>query len=224
MAVLSALAFVCSRGCVTIRLGVTRPLRGANRHASLATIVATKSIADADLARRIAAGTADKEAAAELCRRFGHRIRLYGLRHLRSDAMADDLVQQVLVLAIENIRNGRLREPERLASFILGSCRMIARDARRGEVRRERLLEQYGIPTEVAPEPTDPLDLKRLRHCLEELPPRERTIVILTFYADRSGDEIATDLSMTLGNVRVVRHRAVGHLQKCMGAQEMEPS
>jgi len=50
---------------------------------------------DAHLAVRIADG--DPDAEAEMCRRLGPRIRLYGLRHLRSSAAADDLVQQVLL-------------------------------------------------------------------------------------------------------------------------------
>jgi RNA polymerase sigma-70 factor (ECF subfamily) len=187
-------------------------------------MMAAEGIADAELVRRIGTGTSDSEAEAELYRRFGRRIRLYGLRHLRSDVMAEDLVQQVLVLAIESLRHHRVREPERLASFILGSCRMVARDTRRCEARRQQLLEQYQIPTEVTLEPTARLDLERLRGCVEKLPPRERTVVILTFYGERSGDEIAADLSMTLGNVRVVRHRAVGHLQECMGVQDVGTS
>ena len=183
--------------------------------------MAAEEIADAELVRRIGAGTRDNEAEAELCRRFGPRIRLYGLRHLRSDAMAEDLVQQVLVLAIESLRHHRVREPERLASFILGSCRMVARGMRRCEARRQQLLEQYPIPAEVALAPTAQMDLERLRGCVEKLPPRERTVVILTFYGERSGDQIAADLSMTPGNVRVVRHRAVGHLRECMGLQDV---
>jgi len=174
-------------------------------------------MADADLARRIAAR--DARAEAELVRRFAHRVRLYGLRHLRDEALADDLVQQVFALAIESLRQGRLREPERLASFLLGSCRMIARDQRRGERRRERLLVQYGVEEETT-DGVSALDLERLRGCLERLPPREQTVVVLTFYGERSGDEIAADLSMTPGNVRVVRHRAMGHLQECMGVGE----
>ena len=47
-------------------------------------------LSDADLAQRIAAG--HREAEAEVCSRMGPRIRLYGLRHLRSAAAADDLV------------------------------------------------------------------------------------------------------------------------------------
>jgi RNA polymerase sigma-70 factor (ECF subfamily) len=191
------------------------------RTVELGSLVLTDEISDAALAQRIAR-TADGEAEAELCRRFAHRIRLYGLRHLGSDAMADDLVQQVLVLAIESLRDGRVREPERLASFILGSCRMVTRDARRASARRERLLERFSISVDVDPERPAALDLQRLRACIEKLPSRERTIVLLTFYADRLGEEIASELSMTLGNVRVVRRRAVEHLQACMGVGQVD--
>ena len=38
-------------------------------------------MSDAALAQRVAEG--DREAEAEVCRRMGPRIRLYGLRHLR---------------------------------------------------------------------------------------------------------------------------------------------
>jgi RNA polymerase sigma-70 factor (ECF subfamily) len=176
-----------------------------------------------ELARRIAAGRADRSATeGELFRRFAPRIRLYGLRHLRDEAAAHDLVQQVLVLAIESLRDGRVREPDRIASFVLGSCRMIALDAKRGERRRELLLERHWMPPEPAPEQSAPLDLERLRGCLERLPPREQAVVLLTFYGERDADEIAGELAMTKGNVRVVRHRAVGHLQECMGVRESE--
>src|SRR5262245_35138548 len=100
---------------------------------------------------------------AELGRRFAHRIRLYGLRHLRDASLADDLVQQVLVLVIRSLREGRVREPDKLASFVLGSCRMVARDMRRGEARRERLLAQYGVADEATRAEAPPLDLERLR-------------------------------------------------------------
>ena len=45
------------------------------------------------------------------------RVRLYGLRHLRDHASAEDLMQQVLITTLEALRQGCLREPEKLASF-----------------------------------------------------------------------------------------------------------
>jgi len=53
----------------------------------------TLEIAAGDLARRVSAAGADaSDAEGELFRRFAPRVRLYGLRHLRDPAEADDLV------------------------------------------------------------------------------------------------------------------------------------
>ena len=76
-----------------------------------------EAASDGDLARWVASG--DEEATlaeGELCRRLGPRVRLYGLRHLRDEAAAADLVQDVLVLTLVRLRAGRVREPDRLAS------------------------------------------------------------------------------------------------------------
>src|SRR4029453_15607111 len=101
---------------------------------------------DAELARRISAAAPrrDDAAEAELCRRFAPRIRFYGLRHLRSEAAAADLVQDVLLLTLQKLRAGVVREPERLALFILGTCRQTVFDGRRSNHRREVLLDTFG--------------------------------------------------------------------------------
>jgi len=71
---------------------------------------------DRELALRVATGSADAGAAeTELYGRLAPRVRLYGLRHLRDPASADDLVQDVLMLTLERLRAGRVREPDRLA-------------------------------------------------------------------------------------------------------------
>jgi RNA polymerase sigma-70 factor (ECF subfamily) len=100
----------------------------------------------ATLARRIAQATPaiDHAAEAELCRQLAPRVRLYGLRHLRTPAAADDLMQQVMVMMVERLRAGALRDPAHLVSFVFGICRMVVLDLRRGTARRERLLEIYG--------------------------------------------------------------------------------
>ena len=60
-------------------------------------------------------------------------------------------------------------------------------------------------------------DTGKLAACLEALAERERTVVVLTFFADKSGDEVARELGLTAGNVRVIRHRAIARLRGCMG-------
>src|SRR5207247_5332685 len=101
---------------------------------------------DLELVHRISTGN-DRDAEAELFRRMAPRVRLYGLRHLRDGYAADDLTQQVLMTTLEALRAGRLREPEKLASFVLGTCRMAVLDLRRGAARPARLMEEFGADT-----------------------------------------------------------------------------
>jgi RNA polymerase sigma-70 factor (ECF subfamily) len=176
---------------------------------------------DADLARRTAGG--DREAQAELYRRLAPRVRLYGLRHLRDAAGADDLVQDVPLVTFDSLREGKVREPERLASYVLGTCRRVVAGWRRGAERRRQLLERHGEQLVPARADADadidaPLDLERLTRCLTGLSERERTVVVLSFYAERDAEAIGTELGLTAGNVRVVRHRALSRLRGCMEA------
>jgi RNA polymerase sigma-70 factor (ECF subfamily) len=170
---------------------------------------------DATLARAIAGAGTDIDAAAEseFCRRFAPRVRLYGLRHLRDRHAAADLVQQVLMMTLERLRAGKLRDPERLASFVLGTCRMVVMDQRRGAARRGALLETYGIAEE-AFEPEEPraFERERLVACLAGLSERERSVVIASFFDEES----TAGLKLSPGNVRVIRHRALGKLRACM--------
>ena len=101
---------------------------------------------DGALARRVAGAGGKPDAAAEaaLYRRLAPRVRLYALRHLRDRQAAADLVQQVLLMTIERLRAGEVREPERIASFVLGACRMTVLEMRRGSRRREELLAARG--------------------------------------------------------------------------------
>jgi RNA polymerase sigma-70 factor, ECF subfamily len=176
---------------------------------------------DAALARRIigSAPARDAAAEAEICRRLGPRIRLYGLKHLRSEAAAADLMQDVLMIVLQKLRDGAIRDPEQLVSFVLGTARQTVIDSRRSGRRRVRILEAFPIDLTPADEvPSDPLDTKRLGPCLSALPERERTVLVLTFYDDRSADAVAAELGLSAGNVRVIRHRGLERLRGCMEA------
>jgi RNA polymerase sigma-70 factor (ECF subfamily) len=182
---------------------------------------------DLALARRIGApggapgARADHAAETLLCKRLFPRIRAYGLRHLRQEAAAADLAQQVLFIVIEALRARRVEEPERLAAFVMGTCRNTVLTLQIGELRRAELLEVFGHCLVSAGEPDEAvLPMDKLAACLDHLPARERAIVALTYYVGREGDEIARELAMTPGNVRVARHRALKHLHECLTGGE----
>jgi RNA polymerase sigma-70 factor (ECF subfamily) len=172
---------------------------------------------DGELARRAAAGDGAAEEA--LCRRFRPRIRLFGLRHLRDDAAAADLAQDVLLVVVARIRAGGVREPDRLASFVLATCRQLAWSTVRTRRRRDAVLAADPLPAphDAAPEP---LPRERLAQCLEALASRERAVVLATYYAEQTADEISREQDLSAGNVRVVRHRALRRLRTCLGVEE----
>jgi RNA polymerase sigma-70 factor (ECF subfamily) len=177
---------------------------------------------DAELARAIAAAGGDAKAAeAAFVRRFAGRIRLYAVRHLRDRALLDDLVQHVLVQVLEALRAGRLENPERLASFVLGTCRNATWDTHRAEARQRSIAQALGTVTplfEAAPEARVPFG--RLFDCLLRLPDRESRVLRMTFLEDRAAEEVGQRLGLSAGNVRVIKHRALGLLGTCVGVEE----
>jgi RNA polymerase sigma-70 factor, ECF subfamily len=184
-----------------------------------------ETVGDETLARRIAGGRAGAtdEEEAELYRRFAPRVRLYGRRHLRNDAAADDLAQEVLLLTIERLHAGKVRRPEEIGSFILGTSRMMARSDRRIARRREALAARF-MATKVGTTPsTAALDAPRVAACLRALAERDRLVVLLTFYAEREAPRIAEDLGISPGAVRAIRHRAMGRLRDCVLGESSAP-
>lgn len=179
---------------------------------------------DAALARRLLASpTGDSEAEQELCRRFAPRIRLYGLRHLRDEDEADDLVQEVLLRVLEALRGRRLDDPSYIAGFVLGTCRYVVRNARRAVARRQRLLAEHAPDLLNWWRPSEPEgDLHRVSECLAMLPQREREILFLTFHEEQHAEAIAGRLGLSPGHVRVIRHRALAQVRRCLAGERLD--
>lgn len=159
----------------------------------------------------------DKQVEHELCRKYAGRIRAYGHRHLRDATAAQDLVQLVLLAVLRAIREGNVKDPGRLDSYVLGTCRNTVMDLRRGDARRRRLAERVGADLPDGYEPAwMGVDRLRLEQCLRGLEPRDRAVVLATFVEDRAAEEIGQALQLSPGNVRVIRHRALARLQSCV--------
>jgi RNA polymerase sigma-70 factor (ECF subfamily) len=155
---------------------------------------------------------------AALCRELVPRVRAFALRRTGNAALAADVAQEVAVLVIEALREGRVEDPSRLSSFVLGVARNVLMALRRGERRRSELIERFGSALEPETRVEDHgVDRAKVDDCFAKLAPRARAVVALTFYADRSAEEIARELGVEPGNVRVIRHRALAQLHACMG-------
>lgn len=108
-----------------------------------------------------------------------------------------------------------------MGAFVLGVCRMLVANMRRGDARRARLLATYGDPraeelAATSPSPTDGLDMDRVRDCLSLMADRDRTVLLLAFYTELDAGAISRELGVEASHVRVLRHRALGRLQTCV--------
>ena len=184
---------------------------------------AAERLTDPELARRIAAAAGEPAAAeeAELCRRYGRRLLAFGRRRLGSADRARDLAQDTLLLTLEKLRAGEVRELDRIGAFILGVARSLSRRHWSRDGRAESLDDVSAelIATSLAPR--DPIARTRVAPCVEALPEKQRAVVLLSFYAEQSSGEVADSLGLTPNHVRVLRHRGVSRLRDCLGvAQE----
>lgn len=171
----------------------------------------------ATLAARAMGG--DRAAEARLCLRLSPAIRAFARRRLRSQDAAREFQQEVLLIFVEALRNGRVEEPARVAGFVLGICRNLALDRARERERRGKLWELYGDsvsacdvvqPTEVT------VEIMRLEDCLTELSQRARDAVWLSYGELLSHSEVSSRLGISEGNARVLRHRALHALKQCV--------
>ena len=103
-----------------------------------------------DLVRRIV--SREPAAEAELVQRFSRALSFLLRRLTRDEAAAEDLYQETFRLVIEKVRNGELREPERLPGFVSSMARnLFLGSARRGSRRQQWHGDSEA--TETAPDP-----------------------------------------------------------------------
>jgi RNA polymerase sigma-70 factor (ECF subfamily) len=175
--------------------------------------------AAAGLVRRI--GDGDGSAEAELADRYGPGLS-YLLRRLTADpALAEDLRQETLRLALEKARAGAIREPERLAGFLRATARNLAiAEFRRGRSRYEESGSQAG-----ADRPDTGFDpLSRLlrdeeatlvRRLLAELrSDRDRQVLYRYYVAEEEKEAICRALGLGAVHFNLVLFRARERLRR----------
>lgn len=171
---------------------------------------------DGEIVRRVAGG--QRAAEAELVRRFAPRARTYGLRHLRDGELARDLAQAVMMTTIVAVREGRVEEPDHIDRFVLGTCRNVARRMRVAGAKSEAV-DPATFDLEPAPA-AEVIDRRAISDCLSKLDKRDFMVVMMSFHAGAPADDIAGALGTTAANVRVLRHRALAQLRRCLDRPE----
>jgi RNA polymerase sigma-70 factor (ECF subfamily) len=164
--------------------------------------------------RRIMAGDADAEA--ELVRRYNGGITVIIGRIVQDESATEDLSQDTFTLVLEKIRDGEVREPERLSGFICGVARNLAIEYVR-RLRRATNQEEIDKAEQIRdPQPDQFEQLLRkeraalVRQMLDELPvDRDRDILFRYYIAEEEKDRICADLGLTSLQFNSVIFRAL---------------
>lgn len=171
--------------------------------------------APGDLVFRIQAG--DRRAEAELVERYGEGLAFLLRRWARTHDAASDLYQETFRLALEKIRKGEVRDPERLPAFLRSLAKNLSIDYYRRETRRgdrEAPIEEAELPL---PE-VEAGQLGRLlrqekiglvHRLLAELPlERDRQILTRFYLQEEDKERIREDLGLSSAEFNVVLFRA----------------
>jgi RNA polymerase sigma-70 factor (ECF subfamily) len=167
------------------------------------------------LVERARAG--DEEAFASLARAAGDRLLAIAFRILRDLGLAEDAVQQTLVLAWRELPS--LRDVDRfdawLRRLLVHAC---YREARRGRPWATNLRV---LPLE-PPDPSDDfaavVDRDQLDRGFRRLPPEQRAVFVFHHYLGLTLPEVAAELEVPLGTVKSRLHYATNALRAALEA------
>ena len=164
---------------------------------------------DEALVDRVLAG--DEEALTALYRRHVGPIYRFVLAQVRSTADAEDLTSETFARMMRGL--SRFRGEAAFRNWLYQIARNAVRNHRRQEgYRRSVPISRTMASPEAAPDEADRAGASPSAAILEllgRLPPRYRQVLELRFLEGRTIDQTAVEMGVTVGNAKVLQHRAL---------------
>ncbi len=144
---------------------------------------------------------------------FSELIQLKLRSRLNSQQAIEDVRQETFTRVFAALRDGKIRQPERLGSFVNSMCNNVLLEHYRSSSRADSLDD------EEQPElPAAKVDIlgaiaakqmeEKIREILEEMPERDRRLLRDIFLEERDKDEVCRDFGVNREYLRVLLHRA----------------
>jgi len=166
----------------------------------------------AEIVDRIQKG--DPDAEAELYRIFNTGVRFLMMRKFGNIPALEDELHSSFIITIEAIRNGVLREPERLMGFVRTvAIRRMAESISQEIFRRNRTVdaEEYVLRDDRAT--ADDLLMRRqrgqiARQVLSEMSDNDREVLVRFYIEEQPAERICREMHLTTTQYRLLKHRA----------------
>jgi RNA polymerase sigma factor (sigma-70 family) len=174
----------------------------------------------AELARRLQAGDAASED--ELARLFYPHLLAMAASRLNDRETAREIAQEAILGVVSALRMGRLREPERLPAFVLGTGRNLINNYLREKVQRPEPItlghEETSIPDPDPDAGESVLEKEEKRDvvfdALLTLKHVDRRILYLTLAEGLKPQEIAAEMGLKPDIIRVRKSRALSRVRQ----------
>lgn len=174
--------------------------------------------ADPDYALIQAIATGDARALDELYARHGPALLSYLTAYTSDRQLAEEVLQDVMLAVWENA--GGFRGDSKVRTWLLVIARNRALNAQRRKMPDIVSIDDVYEPVSGDTEPLERLARKSeralLRAALDKLPSVHREILVLVFYHQLSGAEVAEVLGINIGTVKSRLHRAKEALRRVM--------
>ena len=154
-----------------------------------------------------------------LFRRYQLPLYVYIFELVRDEQASLDIVQETFIAAARHI--GGLREDHKFGSWLFGIAHQKCVQRWRKQGRDEMLREQIAGAVDEYENGPDDLLVRReseteFMNLLNELPPPQRSVLLLHFVEDFSLEEIARIIESPLGTVKSRLHYAKRALRKLL--------
>lgn len=150
----------------------------------------------------------DRAAEEAFARQFHPRLLAMASARLREPELARDLAQEAVMEALQSLRRGMLREPEKLAAFVHGVGRNLINQHFRREAANPAVTE---LPSEIPIAMPDHAERERreiVGREIERLEEIDRRILTMTLVDGAKPGAIAAALGLDGGVVRQRKLRA----------------
>ena len=144
---------------------------------------------------------------------FSELVQLKLRSRLRSPQAIEDVRQETFARVFVALRAGKIRNPERLGSFVNSICNNVLLESYRASSRDDSLEDE-----EENNLPAAKVDIlgavaakqmgEKVREILEEMPERDRRLLREVFLEERDKDEVCRDFGVDRDYLRVLLHRA----------------
>jgi RNA polymerase sigma factor (sigma-70 family) len=165
----------------------------------------------------------------ELAARFWDRIRLFAARRVQDAAMAEDIAQETLRRVIDALRAGRVQNAEAIAGFVFQTAKHVCMHVHRSAGRESRAMRRLQDPSDsgdVRPDVVARLVSEErsalVRTALQTLSPDDRELLRALYFDQIDSGELAGKLGLSLGALRVRKHRALQRLAEALGTRRFD--